>query len=363
MLSQNEIKHRLTIESSELFHFCMYILTDDYNVIGMLDTSNLLRGGQTFHLRKLQLLRELQIFRDCFDIVSKSKNIETAKSRVNLLHNKVTNIEELYVLFGDARYDQIQNTIGEMIKIAHTSFYLNYYHHNIDKMEKSKRQGTKDKYRLIAIESLQQGMLDSFTDKSKFAEYLKIYNINQVNLLDKNTLCQEIVKNDVIKAEAETVPIGHEVAENNTEVYKALGVLKVRHLATLDFKCCLVCACLDGEVFEFEESIRPCIHDNCRCIMLPFSNDGYLGNRPFNKRHGNADADGEIGTISAETKFKDWFLDLNEEDKEYYLGAKRYDLHKNYGFKLTDFVDLRQHRELSLIELEIKKAYFIRNKS
>ena len=52
------------------------------------------------------------------------------------------------------------------------------------------------------------------------------------------------------------------------EVYKAMGVKKVRWIAEDDYRTCGVCRELDNKVFPLEE-VPPKQHHNCRCYVVP----------------------------------------------------------------------------------------------
>ena len=52
------------------------------------------------------------------------------------------------------------------------------------------------------------------------------------------------------------------------EVFKAVGVEKVKWSAEIDHKTCGVCQELDGAVFKLNEA-PPKQHYNCRCYLIP----------------------------------------------------------------------------------------------
>ncbi len=52
------------------------------------------------------------------------------------------------------------------------------------------------------------------------------------------------------------------------EVFKAVGVEKVKWVSEQDHKTCGVCAELDGEVFKLKDA-PPKQHYNCRCYLIP----------------------------------------------------------------------------------------------
>ncbi len=52
------------------------------------------------------------------------------------------------------------------------------------------------------------------------------------------------------------------------QVFKDLGVTKVKWVAEKDYKTCGVCSELDGQVFELSDAPSK-QHHNCRCILIP----------------------------------------------------------------------------------------------
>lgn len=52
------------------------------------------------------------------------------------------------------------------------------------------------------------------------------------------------------------------------QVYKDLGVTKVKWIAEDDYKTCGVCNELDNQVFNIDEA-PPKQHHNCRCYLIP----------------------------------------------------------------------------------------------
>ena len=52
------------------------------------------------------------------------------------------------------------------------------------------------------------------------------------------------------------------------QVYKDLGVTKVKWVAEHDYKTCGVCSELDGEIFDLDKAPDK-QHHNCRCYLVP----------------------------------------------------------------------------------------------
>lgn len=96
--------------------------------------------------------------------------------------------------------------------------------------------------------------------------------------------------------------------------YKVLQNEEVMYSAVLDSSTCLVCASLNGNIYQ--KGAHPILpmHDNCRCVLIPLS------------------------LKPTATKFPEWIETQDETTKEEILGKVRYKLYKN-GIKITDFVD------------------------
>ncbi|EHU1785236.1 hypothetical protein A0168_RS14735 [Acinetobacter baumannii] len=143
-----------------------------------------------------------------------------------------------------------------------------------------------------------------------------------------------------------------EIKAGDKNSYKNLGINSVKHIATLDLNCCLICAAFDGRITHVDKANDHPLHKDCRCLVIPVAGDGTtIGNRPYkiiiNNKH-------EIGTINSNITFADWFQTLDEEIQAIYLGEFRFNLYKNNEFQLRDFVNLEEHRELTQTELEVK---------
>lgn len=145
------------------------------------------------------------------------------------------------------------------------------------------------------------------------------------------------------------------------ETFKALGFSKIRILGVLDGRSCLVCACLDGKVINFDQADDyMSIHKECRCSFIGVDDSTISGVRPFVmhkkpvKNIPKKERQGKIGQVPASTTFVEWFDVCDAEFQQDYLGDFRFNLYKNHNYKLYDFVDIKNHRILE--ESEIKKA-------
>ncbi|TCM63816.1 hypothetical protein EC844_11930 [Acinetobacter calcoaceticus] len=153
-----------------------------------------------------------------------------------------------------------------------------------------------------------------------------------------------------------------ELPLTSIETWKVLGFDWVKLIGVLDGRSCLICACLDGTVVKVAEANRLAkTHNDCRCCLVGCDEDGDIpGLRPFVMHHKPVknipkdQRDGRIGQVDANTMFVNWFDKCHPEFQLEYLDEFRFNLYKNHGYKLTDFVDMENLRILE--NHEIKKA-------
>lgn len=134
------------------------------------------------------------------------------------------------------------------------------------------------------------------------------------------------------------------------ETYKALGIQRLKVLATLDSRTCKFCASEDGNIYDIDDPNRPHfpVHPRNRTVYVPyFENDDekFTGKRPFVadrrpvKNIPKDERDGKIGQVSANTNFKQWFATQDEVFQREWLGNKRYELYKNGDYSIDKFLD------------------------
>lgn len=172
-----EVRLSLTRDAPELIKKSIKFLTEKFNFDNGGDSPyDMYDHTVAINNFKCQLLRYFQILNGCHDIVKNTKNLDTAKYRMEYFHQTLHSIQPLFILFGDADYSEVTNILERFKIEAHSAFYINYYLANIEKMAKVKRQPTKDKYFKIAIESLKTGLNDEFADHRLIGEYLSKHN-------------------------------------------------------------------------------------------------------------------------------------------------------------------------------------------
>ncbi|KTG25391.1 hypothetical protein AWR38_01065 [Idiomarina sp. WRN-38] len=144
------------------------------------------------------------------------------------------------------------------------------------------------------------------------------------------------------------------------DTYSALGVEEVVWVASLELRTCKRCAPLDGRRFRLSEPHpRPALHPNCRCTLAPSFNGEIMGKRPYVRAMKVKGRDGEskyrsignmtakqreaagleVGQVSANTTFSDWFANQGAAYQREWLGDKRYQLYKKKDYSLERFVD------------------------
>ena len=150
------------------------------------------------------------------------------------------------------------------------------------------------------------------------------------------------------------------------ETYKALGFTHLKFIATLDGRTSKQCASLDANVYDINKAYpKPPLHYNCRSVLIGVDADGKLsGKRPFVSDSRpvrdipKTEREGKIGQVSANTTFKSWFAQQDEEFKREWLGKSKYKLYAEGGYSLDRFVD-PIGREYTLKELKLmdKKTF------
>lgn len=159
-------------------------------------------------------------------------------------------------------------------------------------------------------------------------------------------------RNNGIERDAETQVNG--VANNaRSDVYEQAGIKREIWLATLDYRACLRCGSLDGQVFERGKGPQPALHPRCRCLRV--ADTGEDETRPYVKDERSvkdipkSERAGKIG--QTKLKYADWFDTLPASAKREILGKTRYELYQSGDFEITDFINDRSRRILTIKEL------------
>ena len=121
-------------------------------------------------------------------------------------------------------------------------------------------------------------------------------------------------------------------------------------VATLDDRCCIECAVLDGRIFSSEEFETPPYHFNCRCTFIGVVDKKFdkgseeTGTRP-------AKGDEGVESVSTQSNYNSWLKNQNEAFQNEVLGSTRGDLFRA-GAHLDKFVD---HNYVPYTVADLKK--------
>lgn len=168
----------------------------------------------------------------------------------------------------------------------------------------------------------------------------------------------------------------HASNEAYRETYQALEITHVIWVATLEGRTCMRCAPLDGKRWGINDRHpEPPLHHNCRCSLAPSLDGDIMGQRPYVRALKVAGRDGnskfrpigdmtqaqreraglEVGQVSAQTSYSDWFRRQDAAFQREWLGERRYKLYRDGGYSLDRFTDPR-NREYTLTELRARDA-------
>ena len=132
--------------------------------------------------KTLQAVRLVEIIFDSLYIVKTSKNIQTAKSRLDLALNDYA---KLQLDFPNIAL-QIEEKYLEYKNYGTNLMYINAAHDFVEKSKKVKTQKTKDKYIQKAVQILEDGLSNATDSKLLLKEIEKIKN--NVEIGDLNDL-------------------------------------------------------------------------------------------------------------------------------------------------------------------------------
>lgn len=137
-----------------------------------------------------------------------------------------------------------------------------------------------------------------------------------------------------------------DVAKQNSDIIK-----RVRWLATLDQRCCIICGALDGKDFDMNSlPYSPPIHPRCRCIVTPITSTWKeLGVNMEELDNIRPDNFNKLKPMVTGKTYSQRFKDFTDDQKLDLLGKTRFELIK--GGKL-DFQDLVNFKTGELYRLE-----------
>lgn len=165
-------------------------------------------------------------------------------------------------------------------------------------------------------------------------------------------------------------------------------IKKERYLATLDARTTLICASLDGKIFDIGEGAMPPMHFRCRSVRVPNLDPSLLSQRPANptiqaqflrefaaanrlntaiRSRGDLPFGYKtrfdefsrkrkkqlVGTVPGRTNYSDWLKQQSTSFQNEVLGVRRAQLFRNDEINLTKFV-ARDGDVFTLDELRAK---------
>lgn len=122
-----------------------------------------------------------------------------------------------------------------------------------------------------------------------------------------------------------------ELFKENDDIVKG-----VQWVATLDSRTSVICAGLDGQVFELDKGARPPAHPNCRSVMTAVLHDHKklgLKNLPDGKR---ASINGQV---SASTTYEQWLRRQPLSVQQEVLGVTKARLFNQGNLPITKFTN------------------------
>ena len=124
------------------------------------------------NLRRSALIRRLQILRDSIDISLSSKKRETAESRMAEVKSSYEEIRKEYAdLMTHETILEIDRVVSDCVKQFNTNLYTNIARAHIEKAEKLKTVKSKKRYAALAMEAIQEGLLNPNSEKQSLERW------------------------------------------------------------------------------------------------------------------------------------------------------------------------------------------------
>lgn len=145
--------------------------------------------------------------------------------------------------------------------------------------------------------------------------------VKRLALLPARARVETIVRT---ATQAITSAAREEVWRANERVIK-----KIRWTATLDTRTCVICASLDGKLFDLDEGRRPPAHPNCRCVTVAVTT---ASNVPGERASA-------FGPVPKDITFEEFLKQRGAAFQDDVLGPTKAKLFRQGKLKLNDFVD------------------------
>lgn len=132
--------------------------------------------------------------------------------------------------------------------------------------------------------------------------------------------------------------VNHVTNQARTELFKANDDIidSIKWLATLDSRTSIICAGLDGRIFEVDKGIRPPAHPNCRSVMTAVLKDW----KALGLRTPTAGQRASInGQVPASTTYPQWLKRQSLNVQQEVLGVSKAKLFNQGELDITRFTD------------------------
>ena len=144
-----------------------------------------------------------------------------------------------------------------------------------------------------------------------------------------NKIAKKIAKETNVSLSSANRLVVTEAAAFSTQAsmdsFQELDVEEIQFLAALDEKTCVECGAMDGIHFPRKEgkvgSNLPPLHPRCRCVVVPFFEEGITGNEQRTAR----DQNGKEYDIPANMTYQEWKKNYVDNNPEYTLKKKKWD--------------------------------------
>lgn len=129
------------------------------------------------YCKYLSVIRNLELILESFDLVKKSPNKKTIASRFELIDEKLTMLYQQERYFKPETFKFMKEELARRRQFIRTVIYVNVAKKQLEKSEEVVRDSTKQKYKNLAVETLQEGLTDPEAD-----HYTLQAMINQFNM-------------------------------------------------------------------------------------------------------------------------------------------------------------------------------------
>lgn len=144
------------------------------------------------------------------------------------------------------------------------------------------------------------------------------------------------------------------VARQETFDRNADIVEGVQWVATLDKRTCPRCGALDGLVFKGNKGLRPPLHIQCRCTVIPVLSDEFKG---LDKGATRASKGAEGGAqVAADETYFDWLKRQPPSFQDAAIGPARAKLLRDGGLSASRFAQLQLDKNFEPLTLEEMKS-------